>query len=323
MNYDWPTAERLLRDGRVSKALELVRSAASNPEAVFQHATWHLLGTRVPRDLCEARRLLSVASAMRHQSAAMLEIALVANGSGAAPDWSLARRLLDRASSWHPVAARQRCLLNAMDLDVNGFPTKTATGKLIGRAPDICLYEAAFTPIECRHLATVASDLLAPTLVADPATGRPIPHPIRRSDGAVIGPMREDMVIGALNRRIAALTGTRLAAGEPLTVLRYGPSQEYRPHLDILPNEANQRALTVLIYLNHGFEGGGTRFENSGLEFFGRTGDAIVFRNTLPDGTPDPRSRHAGLPVVSGNKWLATRWIRTRALDVWAQHRMA
>lgn len=319
MSYDPLHTERLLALSRVSEAVGAAQAAGSDPEAMFQLATWRLLGTHLDRDLGEARRLLRSASDCRHGLAAMLEIALVANGSGAHPDWPRALELLEAAAAWHPDAVRHARLLACMDLDRHGYPATVAQGRPIGRAPDVILHPGAFTTLECRHLAQVASDLLAPTMVADPATGRSVPHPIRRSDGAVIGPMREDLVVGALNRRLARLTGTELAAGEPMTILRYGPGQEYRPHFDVLPNEVNQRQLTVLVYLNHGYDGGATRFEKSGLEFVGRTGDAIAFRNTLPNGSPDPQSCHSGLPVASGRKWLATRWIRSRPLDVWIQ----
>ena len=50
-----------------------------------------------------------------------------------------------------------------------------------------------------------------------------------------------------------------------------------------------------------------------------RGGDALLFFNTLADGRADPATRHAGLPVRSGAKWLATRWIRARPLDPWNQ----
>jgi prolyl 4-hydroxylase len=42
------------------------------------------------------------------------------------------------------------------------------------------------------------------------------------------------------------------------------------------------------------------------------TGDLLVFYNAGPDGDLDPLSRHAGLPVTSGIKYLATRWIREK-----------
>jgi prolyl 4-hydroxylase len=35
-----------------------------------------------------------------------------------------------------------------------------------------------------------------------------------------------------------------------------------------------------------------------------------MFSNVDADGRPDPLSEHAGLPVTSGTKLIASRWIR-------------
>jgi len=47
----------------------------------------------------------------------------------------------------------------------------------------------------------------------------------------------------------------------------------------------------------------------------GSTGDALIFRNVDASGRPDPAARHAGLPVIRGEKLIASRWIRERPLD--------
>jgi prolyl 4-hydroxylase len=36
----------------------------------------------------------------------------------------------------------------------------------------------------------------------------------------------------------------------------------------------------------------------------------LLFANTLADGSPDQRTRHAGARVISGVKYMASRWIR-------------
>ena len=65
----------------------------------------------------------------------------------------------------------------------------------------------------------------------------------------------------------------------------------------------------MIVYLNDGYRGGETMFVRTGLSVRGRKGDALLFRNTLADGRPDPMSEHAGLPVTSGTKLIASRWI--------------
>ena len=48
----------------------------------------------------------------------------------------------------------------------------------------------------------------------------------------------------------------------------------------------------------------------TGLTVKGRKGDALVFRDIGRDGNFDPLAEHAGLPITSGTKYLASRWIR-------------
>ena len=204
-----------------------------------------------------------------------------------------------------------------MAIDTAGLPSAPATREVLSPRCDVIRFPTLFTPAECQHIAAVGADVLEPALIVDPRTGRHVPDPIRTSDAGVIGPAREDLVVRACNARIAAATATAIEQGEPLAVLRYAPGQQYRPHLDTLANTANQRVATALIYLNQGYEGGRTHFPLLDLTVEPRGGDMIVFTNLAADGTPAPLSRHAGLPVTRGVKWLATRWIRQAPIDPW------
>ena len=77
-----------------------------------------------------------------------------------------------------------------------------------------------------------------------------------------------------------------------------------------MPGLGNQREWTAIFYLSDDYEGGSTIFPLLDLTIRGRAGDLLVFRNSNADGEPDRRMRHAGEPVTSGAKWIATRWIR-------------
>lgn len=298
-----------------------VRAAADagDPDALMRLATWHLIGDALPRDLAAARALIRRAVSIGHVDGALMDIALTANGSGGPADWPAALRLLEAAATADPVAAGHLSLLRAMDLDATGAPRTTPAGHAIGNEPLVRHFPCFLTRAECAHIARAAAELMEPATVVDPRSGRLIAHPVRTSDNAVIGPTCEDLVIRAINRRIAAASETAIEAGEPLTVLRYAPGQQYRPHLDALPGTANQRVRTFIIYLNDGYQGGETQFLASGLTIAGRAGDAILFDNVDRAGAPDPLSRHAGLPVRAGVKWIATRWIRAARHDVWQQ----
>ncbi|MGA1799827.1 2OG-Fe(II) oxygenase [Sphingomonas sp. 4RDLI-65] len=312
-------ALHLVSIGQAPEALVVLNTGVErgDVDAVMQLAVWYLAGDIVSRDLAKARTLLARAVSIGHVDAALMEIALTANGSGGKADWPAALALLRTAARNDPIALEQLALLEAMAIDVAGAPIALPAQEILSASPDVIRFPKFFTPAECAHLASVAATMLEPARVIDPRTGRWIAHPIRTSDGTAIGPARENLVVRALNQRIAAASGTKIAQGEPLTILRYRPGQQYRLHLDTIQDAANQRIATVLIYLNEGYGGGETHFPASNLTITPRGGDAIVFRTLTRDGAIDQSSRHAGLPVVQGAKWLATRWIRAEPIDPW------
>ena len=286
-------------------------------ESLFAKAAAKLIGREIPRDLRSARVFLEKASRLRHERAALLDVALTANGTGSAASWPDAITKLKAMASWSAVAHRHVELLGRMRLDDEGLPTELPAHLPLSQSPAIGLMRGLLTVQECMHIAQAADDLLRPASVIDPTSGQSIAHPVRRSDAAVLGPMREDLVLGAINRRLASATKTRRQQGEPLAVLRYRRGQEYRTHHDALPGEANQRFMTVIVYLNDGYTGGETSFPTASLNVRGAAGDALVFRNLTADDAPDPATIHAGRPVLQGTKMIATRWIRKRPLDVW------
>src|SRR5690606_23063677 len=209
-------------------------------------------------------------------------------------------------------------LIDKLQLTDDGYPAILPKGEVIGRDPDVVLYPNLISPEECAVIATSVRDILEPSQVVDPRSGRLVAHPIRTSAGAVIGPTRENLVIAAVNRRLAAISGTTVSQGEPLSVLCYGRGEEYRAHVDAIAGECNQRIATAIIYLNEGYEGGETLFLRSDLRIVGRLGDVILFHNVHKDGLPDHGTAHAGLPVRAGIKWVATRWFRARFHDPWS-----
>ncbi len=286
---------------------------AQAPDALFALAKRRLFALGQPRDVRGAHEALRKAAGKGHIEAARTRAHLIANGTGVRADPEEAKRLLTKLATRDAYAAAQLEFLSR-------FPAKREpVREPISTDPEITLLGRLLDADECRYLMTLAEPDLQPSFVVDPATGGRMPHPVRTSFGTSYGPTQEDLVVNRLNRRIAAATGTRAEAGEPLHILRYTSGQEYKPHLDAIPGIANQRVLTVLVYLNDGYQGGETDFPELGISVGGAMGDALLFRNLTADGRADPRTRHSGLPVTSGVKWLATRWIREAAHDPWAE----
>ncbi|KAJ0098082.1 hypothetical protein Patl1_28564 [Pistacia atlantica] len=117
---------------------------------------------------------------------------------------------------------------------------------------------------------------------------------------------------------------------QAFNVLRYEIGQRYHSHYDAFNPEEygpqkSQRVASFLLYLSDVEEGGETvfPFENGmnmdgsydyrecvGLKVKPRRGDALLFYSLLPNGTIDPTSLHGSCPVIKGQKWVATKWIR-------------
>ena len=89
---------------------------------------------------------------------------------------------------------------------------------------------------------------------------------------------------------------------EGIQVLEYEPGQRYRYHHDAATDKnlpEYERKLSVILYLNDGFEGGGTEFIHTALK--PKPGHAIMF----PSNWCYP---HAGQKVISGKKRIAVTW---------------
>ncbi|MHA4837262.1 2OG-Fe(II) oxygenase [Sphingopyxis sp. MSC1_008] len=313
-------AEALLNAGAVDDAVQLAATAARNGDADALHllGLWHVYGEPVGRNFAAARRLFGLAADAGHSGAAITHAVFVALGAGgSAPDWQDAVRLLRIAAENDGAAARQVALLDSMALDKEGSPRQLPETEALSLHPQVGVLRGLFTAAECTHVVALADPLLTPSIIVDSKSGKSMQHPIRTSFGAVLGPIQQDLVVHALNLRIAAATQTSIDQGEPLVILRYEPGQQYREHHDGLPGEPNQRSKTVIVYLNEDYVGGETSFPAADLAIKGREGDAISFVNTRLDGRIDERSRHAGQPVQRGQKWVCTRWIREKSFDPW------
>lgn len=313
-------AQKLANSGRATEGAHLLAQAgeAGDAQALYELALWLLYGNRIQRNVPASRAILRRAVAAGATEGALLEVALAATGSGAAPDWTHALALLHTAAADDPVAAQHLSLVEAMSLQPDGTPLASPTVSVIGENPTVQRVTGLLTAAECDHLASVAAPMLSPATVVDPRTGRNVVNPVRTSDTAVLGPHHETLPIHAINRRIAEVSRTDWRQGEALTIMRYRRAQVFRPHIDAIAGAKNQRIATVLVYLNEGFEGGETSFLASGIKVTPRRGDAILFDNVDSGGAIDPLTQHAGEAVRRGEKWLATRWIRSRPFDPWS-----
>jgi prolyl 4-hydroxylase len=307
----------LVDEGRASEAVKLLNRLAADGDgaACYQLAEWSLAGEIVARDLSLVRELYLRAAKVGLVEAYRRYMALVAVGGGGPRDWPLSLDLLKDLASIDANAAKQHMLIETMQLTAEGDPAIIAAGETVSESPRVLRFRGFFSDLECDYLRDAAELLFEPAETVEEYTGRMFRNPIRTSETAVFPWVGESPAVHALNRRIAAASGTDSTQGEPLQVLRYSPGQEYKPHEDAIPGLTNQRIMTMLVYLNDDFEGGETRFTKIELTIRPRRGDGLLFHNSGADGKPDPMVEHAGLPVQRGVKLLASRWIRQRPVS--------
>lgn len=285
-------------------------------EALFEAAAARVRGDGGTRDLAAARELFRQAAAEGRVDAAVIYANFLAAGVGGPREWAAALRLLAALAEVNPRSRRELALVEEMALSADGDPLSPPVGETVCERPSITRFDELFTPAECAFLAGASAPMLEPAVVVDPASGRQRPDPVRVCDSAGFPWPLENPAVHALNRRLAAASATAPEQGEPLQVLRYRPGGEYKPHFDAIAGFANQRVMTFLVWLNDDYEGGETFFPTPGLRLKGRAGDAILFRNSGPDGRRDPDSGHSGLPVARGEKLIASRWIRQRPFEM-------
>jgi prolyl 4-hydroxylase len=127
---------------------------------------------------------------------------------------------------------------------------------------------------------------------------------------------QETELVGRIEQRISTLLNWPLEFGEGIQVLRYGPGAEFAPHHDYFDPRhfekpllrGGQRVATLIMYLHEPEQGGATVFPEINLSIFPAKGSAVFFSYHKPD--PSTLSLHGGAPVIAGEKWIATKWLR-------------
>ncbi len=177
------------------------------------------------------------------------------------------------------------------------------------------------SPEECRELIDLARPRLAPSTIVNPYSGQNVVAANRTSLGMFFR-LAENALVERLDRRVAGLVRKPVEHGEGFQVLCYPAGAQTTPHFDFLQpsNDANrasiarsgQRVSTLIAYLNDVPGGGETVFPKLGLSVIPQRGNAVYFEYANSQGQVDARSLHAGNPVLSGEKWVLTKWTRQR-----------
>lgn len=218
--------------------------------------------------------------------------------------------------------------LRVPDLDLSRSPRQVDAGDrrvdvlVVLAQPRVVVLGNLLSAEECDALIAAAQPRMARSLTVQTQTGGEEINPDRTSSGMFFS-RGESELIRCIEARIARLVNWPVENGEGMQVLHYRPGAEYKPHYDYFdPAEpgtptilkrGGQRLGTVVMYLNEPACGGGTTFPDIGLEVAPKRGHAVFFSYDRP--SPATRTLHGGAPVIEGDKWVATKWLRERVFE--------
>lgn len=188
-------------------------------------------------------------------------------------------------------------------------------------SPDIFMATNFISEDERVFLLNAAKTKLQASKVIDHSTGESVSHTNRTSSGMSFQ-RGENKVIADIEDRISRLIQWPVEKGEGIQVLKYDVGQQYKPHYDyFIPNQPStdihvkkggQRIATLIMYLSTPEEGGFTEFPNLNLSFPAVAGSVLFF--SYPDASSKD-TLHSGTPVIKGEKYIATKWLREKTYD--------
>jgi hypothetical protein len=293
-------APQLPKDG-TQLLLDAVKGGS--PEAALHLANLVALGAHVEQSWTGALTLLVVAAERGSESARGQLNVLAGRPAGEAVS----------AEGWRGLAER---------IDLRAW-LAPCDGTTLCAAPLVRSFPEFIPDQACGWLIERARGRLKRALIYDPEHGD-VADQMRTNTAAGFDLIDADLVQIAIQHRMSAVVGVPVHNMEGPTVLHYEVGEEITNHTDFLnpkiPNYADEiakrgeRIITFLVYLNDDYGGGETDFHSLGLRHKGRRREGLFFTNALPNGRPDTRMVHAGMPPTSGEKWIVSQFIRNRAV---------
>lgn len=132
---------------------------------------------------------------------------------------------------------------------------------------------------------------------------------------------KTDPIIESIIQRVCDIEGVPIDRAEGLQVVKYEAGGFYLPHHDSCPIETQEtreflkkgghRIATMIIYLNDDFTGGATTFPEIGVDIRAdKCGGILFYPLDAEKKRCHPYALHGGMPVLSGEKYIATVWLR-------------
>ncbi len=199
-------------------------------------------------------------------------------------------------------------------------PDRTVRATLRIEQPIVVFLDDVLSHDECDQLIERSRDRLSRSTTVDPTSGNDAVIDARSSEGTHF-PLNADPLIAKIDARVSAIMNLPVENGEGLQILHYHTGGQYTPHYDYFapsdPGSAThianggQRVSSLVMYLNDVEAGGETVFPELRLTVGPKKGGGVYFEYCNSKNELDPLSLHGGMPVLKGEKWIATKWMRS------------
>ena len=136
----------------------------------------------------------------------------------------------------------------------------------------------------------------------------------QRTSNSMFFEESENELVARVEKRISSIMNIPIEHGEGIQILQYNPGQEYKAHYDFFSSTSkianNNRISTLVMYLNDVEQGGETFFPKLNFSVSPQKGMAVYFEYFYNDENLNKLTLHGGAPVITGEKWVATQWMR-------------
>ncbi len=308
----------------LNHAIKCFKNSRNQVESQYELAKLFFFGYGVKKDLVIAKKLLILAVKNNYPPALnLMAVCYKLSQNDEYANILFNRSLLSKDRFANHLSKLN--LISEVNEDVGfvndfNWPEFSAYNKeILNTKPDTFSIEGILSEIECEYIKYTSSPFMRESMIVNPETGQLVKDDIRTSYSATIDWLSEDPAINLIMKKCCINFDIETEQSEVLHVLHYSVGEEYKPHYDFFGGidgkdnfqSQQQRIKTIVLYLNNVEEGGNTSFPKLQLSVKPQKGKAVFFENfNVDNNQPYIESLHAGEPVVKGEKWLATLWLR-------------
>lgn len=185
--------------------------------------------------------------------------------------------------------------------------------EIICEEPLVVVLKNVVSDEECTALINLSKDKLKRSKI-----GESRQTDEQRTSSSMFFEENENDLIISIENRISNIMQIPIAHAEGLQILKYSPGQEYKAHYDFFNENSkaasNNRISTMVMYLNEVTAGGDTYFPSLDISVSPEKGSAVYFEYFYNDQNLNNLTLHGGAPVIEGEKWVATQWMRKQRI---------